>query len=166
MALPDLSLYVPVICETNSKYAGKCYMEKISAVRTLNGESVPKETTLKKADFKTGDVVTIRFQNKDFRGTIDFSRDEEVLHERGESPSSSSRTPTKASSPVVSTVSALPPASEQKRKRHRSWDGHAALSKRGKKSPAKSSTAKEARNDAGRRSRGPSKGTGDFSAQI
>ena len=33
---PDLSLYIPVVCETDSKYAGKCYMEPISAVRTLN----------------------------------------------------------------------------------------------------------------------------------
>ena len=89
MPLPDLSLYIPVVCETDSKYAGKCFMEKISAVRTLNGESVLKGSTLKKSDFKTGDVVTVRFQNKDFRGTVDFSRDEEVLKERGESPCSS-----------------------------------------------------------------------------
>ena len=28
MPLPDLSLYIPVVCETDSKYTGKCYMEK------------------------------------------------------------------------------------------------------------------------------------------
>lgn len=59
MPLPDLSQFIPVVCETDSVYAGKCYMEKISAVRSLNGESVTKATALKKSDFKTGDVVTI-----------------------------------------------------------------------------------------------------------
>ena len=43
--------------------------------------------------------------------------------------------PAKASAPVVSV---LPPGSEQKRKRHRSWDGHAALGHRGMSSPARS----------------------------
>ena len=94
MPFPDLSLYVPVVCETDSKYAGKCYMEKISAVRTLNGNPVSKETDLiKEVYFKTGDVVTIRFH---FYDTVDFSRDKEVLYERGDSP----RTPRSTGSPA------------------------------------------------------------------
>ena len=68
----DLSLCIQVVCETESRYSGKCYMEKISTVRMLNGAPVAKDTVLEKSDFKTGDEVVIRFKNKDFRGTVDF----------------------------------------------------------------------------------------------
>ena len=101
MPFPDLSLYVPVVCETDSKYAGKCYMEKISSVRTLNGNPV---SNLKKSDFKTGDIVTIRFQTKDFRGTVDFFRDEEVLYERGDSPHTSRSTAWKSDERLSSST--------------------------------------------------------------
>ena len=121
---PDLSLYIPVVCETDSKYAGKCYMEPISAVRTLNGVSVSKsESSLKKSDFKTGDIVTVRFQNKDFRGTVDFARDEEVLCERVESPCSSSVANMAPSTSGQCVESTLKSDVNRKRKRHRSWDG-------------------------------------------
>ena len=131
MPFPDLSLYVPVVCETDSKYAGKCYMEKISAVRTLNGNPVSKETDLKKSDFKTGDIVTIRFQTKDFRGTVDFSRDEEVLYERGDSLRTprSTGSPAKGSPPQPSRSRGpvtRPDSKRTPRKKFRSWDGHEA----------------------------------------
>ena len=62
MPFPDLSLYVPVVCETDSKYAGKCYMEKISAVQTLNGNPVSKETDLKKSISRQGMYSTLQIQ--------------------------------------------------------------------------------------------------------
>ena len=136
---------------------------EISAVRTLNGESVLKGSTSKKSDFKTGDVVTVRFQNKDFRGTVDFSRDEEVLKERGESPCSSTANlgnPAKAS-PARSRVSAVPRDSEQ-RKRHRSGDGltisaHEGKSeaKRAKCSPKTGTAKAKGVSTVGKRPRAP-----------
>lgn len=152
MPTPDLSLYIPVVCETDSIYAGHCYMEKISAVCTLNGNPISKDTALKKSDFKTGDAVTLRFQNRDFRGTVDFSRDEEILRERSESVCLSSTAANQALPSVLTST--------KKRKRHRSWDSPAApRDKREKKeegkSPVKRSVAKEARNVVCKKPRAP-----------
>ena len=61
MALSDSNPLhqVPVVCKTtDSKFYGKCYMEKISDILTLNGEEVSEGLT--EADFKSGDDVTIR----------------------------------------------------------------------------------------------------------
>ena len=68
--MTDPLAYITVVCETDSKYSGKCYMENISTVKMLNLVSISKDTALKKSDFKTGDVVMIRFQNKDFRSSL------------------------------------------------------------------------------------------------
>ena len=115
-------------------------MEKISSVRTLNGNPV---SNLKKSDFKTGDIVTIRFQTKDFRGTVDFSRDKEVLYERGDSPHTSRSTgsPTKGSPPRPSRSRGpvtRPDSKRSPRKTFRSWDGHEAVARgKGDTKPAK-----------------------------
>jgi hypothetical protein len=110
---PDSSQYIPVVCNEAGRFAGKCYLEKISSVRMLNGQSIPNASTLNKNDFKTGDEVTIRFGAKDFRGTVDFGQEEDVLSERAraESPCSTCSFP--------SRESAEPP----KKRRYRSWEG-------------------------------------------
>ena len=83
MSLPDYFSYIPVECtESESKYFGQCYMEKISSVHVLNDEVITKERQLQKSDFKTGGVVIIRYQSKDFHGVVDLSRDKEILTER------------------------------------------------------------------------------------
>ena len=66
-------------------------MEKILKVRMLNGAPVAKDTVLEKSDFKMGDEVVIRFQNKDFCGIVDFSRCEDLLQERDGSPRSTNK---------------------------------------------------------------------------
>lgn len=107
---------VPVVCETtDSKFCGKCYMEEISDILTLNGEAVSKSLT--KADFKTGDVVTLRYGKRIYTGTVDFSYEVKVRSKRSESPlpSDSGRPPTAAVSPVTGKA--------PQRKRHRSWEG-------------------------------------------
>ena len=53
-------------------------MEPIAKVQMLNGEP---DRQLVKADFSSGDEVVIRFKNKDFRGIVDLSRDEETVAE-------------------------------------------------------------------------------------
>ena len=64
----DLSLYIPVICvqEDSPKYEGKCFMEAISKVHRLNGESISADRRLVKADFSSNDEAVIRFKNRDF----------------------------------------------------------------------------------------------------
>lgn len=116
---PDFSLRIPVVCNEAGKFAGKCYMEKISSVRMLNGESVLRGKNLRKCDFKTGDVVTIRYQTKDFRGTVDFGRvGEDILDERVESPFSTRSFPPQTTEPDSERLMG------SKLKRHRSWEGH------------------------------------------
>ena len=61
-------------------------MEPISKVQMLNGEPISADRQLVKADFSSGDEVVIRFKNKDFRGIVDLSRDEETVAERVDSP--------------------------------------------------------------------------------
>ena len=86
MPLSDFSCYIPVVClQSDSKYNGSCFMEPILKVRVLNGVAISKERSLTKADFKTGDEVVIRFSGKDYRGVVDFSRDEESLVKRADS---------------------------------------------------------------------------------
>ena len=108
--------------------------------------SVSKESPLKKGDFKTGDIVTVRFQNKDFRGTVDLARDEEVLCERVESPCGSSVAPLTSEKCVESTLKS---DLNRTRKRHRSWDSRAKSD-----SPAKRGVAKGAKS-AVRKPRAP-----------
>lgn len=119
----DPSLYIPVVCDTDSKYSGKCYQEKISAVQMLNGCPVSKDKNLSKEDFKTGDEVIIRFQNKDFHGIVDFSDGTHLEREAPHaSPFRSSRSQTND-----------PPDSlegQRVRKRHRSWDSPAYARKK------------------------------------
>lgn len=99
----DLSLYIPVICtqEDAPKYKGKCFMEAITKVQKLNGESISSDRNLTKADFNTGDVVVIRFMNRDYTGLVDLSLDEESVSKRVESPT--------ASPPSASSSSGQPP---------------------------------------------------------
>ena len=86
MPPPDFSRYIPVVClQSDSRYNGSCFMEPILKVRVLNGVAISKERSLTKADFKTGDEVVIRFSGKDYRGVVDFSRDEESLVKRADS---------------------------------------------------------------------------------
>lgn len=84
----DLALYIPVICtqEDAPKYNGKCFMEAISKVQKVNGESIPSDRRLVKADFKTGDLVVIKFMNRQYSGVVDFSLDEETVSKRVDSP--------------------------------------------------------------------------------
>ena len=74
----DLSL-IPVICTQVDapKYNGKCFMEAISEVQKLNGESISSDRGLTKADFTTGDLVVIKFKSRDYTGVVDFSLDQE-----------------------------------------------------------------------------------------
>ena len=94
------------------------FMEPISRVRELNGQPVPKNHKLTKVDFASGDKVVVRFNNKDVRGVVDFSWDEETLAECADSPpvSESPDEPECTSAPTPTTTEA------QARKRHRSQD--------------------------------------------
>ena len=67
----DVSLYIPVICtqEHALKYNGKCFMEVISRVQKLNGESISPDRRLTKAAFTTSNVVMNRY----YSGVVDFS---------------------------------------------------------------------------------------------
>ena len=78
---PDPSLYIPVMCmqEDSPKYKGKYFMEAISKVVKLNGESIRR---LVKAEFSSGDEVFIRFKHKDYRGVVDLAHDEESVAKR------------------------------------------------------------------------------------
>ena len=55
----DFSQYIPVICkqEDAPQFNEKLYMEPISKVLQLNGQFIPAERHLTKADFSTGDEV-------------------------------------------------------------------------------------------------------------
>lgn len=61
-------------------------MEPIAKVERLNGQSIPSERKLVKADFSSGDKVVIRFQNRDYSGVVDFSHDGETITQRVDSP--------------------------------------------------------------------------------
>jgi hypothetical protein len=63
-------------------------MEPISKVQKLNGQSISSRLT--KADFTTGDVVVIRYMNRDYSGVEDFSLDEETVSKRVESQAAGS----------------------------------------------------------------------------
>ena len=80
--------FIPVVCNEAGKYAGRCYLEKISSVQMLNGQSIANASTLNKSGFNTGDEVTIKFGAKDFRGTVNFGQEEDILSECAESPCS------------------------------------------------------------------------------
>ena len=88
----DLSLYIPVICTQvdASKYNGKCFMEAISKVQKLNGESISSNRGLTKADFTTSDLVVIKLNSRDYTGIVDFSADEEIISKRVDSPAAGS----------------------------------------------------------------------------
>ena len=92
-------------------------MEPISKISEVNGEPVPKDRQLTKADFASDDMVVVRFKNKDFRGRVDFSRDEETLAKRVDSPSISKpqTQPVCTSTPVTTTQARV-------RKRHQSHE--------------------------------------------
>ena len=129
MSVPlEFSRCIPVVCNEAGKYAGRCYLEKISSVRMLNGQSVPNASTLNKSDFKTGDEVTIRFGSKDFRGTVDFSQEDAILGERADSPCSTRSIPNRKST-------------APQKKRYRSWEGveMSQQTKRARCSPARGS---------------------------
>ena len=80
----------------------------------LNGNPVEKE--LEKGEFKTGDTVSIRFEGKDFVGTVDFGENEESLNERGDSP----RT---VQSLLCETAEQQDSSHPKRKKRYRSWEG-------------------------------------------
>ena len=124
----DPSLYIPVMCiqEDSPKYKGKYFMEAICKVVKLNGESIPADRCLVKADFSSGDEVVIRFKNREYRGVVDLARDEESVakrdHEREDSHSdrtSSGKGPHLTPSPSADGRS-------RKRKRVERNDGLAA----------------------------------------
>lgn len=76
----DLSLYIPVICTQDvPKYNGKCFMEAISKVQRLNREPILSNRHSVKADFKTGDLVVVKFMNQHFSSIVAFSLDEEAV---------------------------------------------------------------------------------------
>ena len=110
----DLKLFIPVVCNEEGKYAGKRYLERISSVRMLNGNPVEKE--LEKGEFKTGDTVSIRFEGKDFVGTVDFGENEESLNERGDSPRTVQSLP-------CETAEQQDSSRPKRKKRYRSWEG-------------------------------------------
>ena len=82
------------------------FMEPISRIRELNGQPIPKNHKLTKVDFASDDKVVIRFNNKDVRGVVDFSRDEETLAECADSPpvSEPPAEPERTSAPVPVTT--------------------------------------------------------------
>ena len=173
MPLQDWSGYIPVVCETDSKYAGKCYMEPISSVRTVNGKDVKKD--VQKSDFQTGDVVTLRYKTKDYQGTVNFAEDKELdirQRDTSDSPPSVGGGKKLTDNPggAVGDPAEASPRSRsrasrpKKRSRSRSLDGHGQKTQRvsppkreqtqrvtpPKRSPKKTSTA------GGKRPRTPS----------
>jgi len=110
----DLKLFIPVVCNEVGKYAGKRYLERISSVRMLNGS--PVEKNLEKSEFKTGDTVSIRFEGKDFVGTVDFGENEESLNEQGDSPCT-------VKSLSCETAEQQDSSCPKRKKRYRSWEG-------------------------------------------
>ena len=59
----------------------------------LNGKSISPDRRPAKADFASGDVVVIRFKNRNYSGIVDFSRDEETVLKQVESPLADFPTP-------------------------------------------------------------------------
>lgn len=107
--------YVPVRCLEESKYKGKCFQEPISTIKEVNGEPVVKDRQMTRTDFASGDRVVIRFKNKDYRGVVDFSGDEQTFAERVDSPV--------AELSAAHTATPMPVKSRNpNRKRHRSQD--------------------------------------------
>ena len=84
----DLSLYIPVNCtqEDAPKYNGKCFMEAISMVQKLNGESILSDRGLTKEDFKTSNTVLLKFRNRNYSGIVDFSLNKGNVSKHGDSP--------------------------------------------------------------------------------
>jgi len=63
-------------------------MEPISRIREVNGKS---SSNLTKSDFKTGDIVKMKYNSKLFTGVVDLSQDKERLeqcHGQDRGPSS------------------------------------------------------------------------------
>ena len=54
--------------ESGSKYDGRVYFERLSAIRTVNGQPV---YNLEKSSLKDGDSVTYIYRSKTFSGYID-----------------------------------------------------------------------------------------------
>ena len=126
-------------------------MEKIASVQMLNGQSA-KDRSLNKSDFKTGDSVTIRYRNKDFRGTVDFGKDKDIQN-RGESPCSTPSFPDQAL------------AQPRVKRRHRSLEGVEKLQQT-KKTCVKAASRRDISKSKGisRKPRGPGTCTCRFTA--
>lgn len=78
--MPKWHLYVPVVCsDADTQYHGVCYMEPISRITEVNGKS---SSNLTKSDFKTGDIVKVKYNSKLFTGVVDLSQDKEQLEQR------------------------------------------------------------------------------------
>lgn len=80
VTMPKWHLYVPVVCsDADTQYHGVCYMEPISRITEVNGKS---SSNLTKSDFKTGDIVKVKYNSKLFTGVVDLSQDKEQLEQR------------------------------------------------------------------------------------
>ena len=92
---PDL---VPVkTVEKGSRYYGRVYFERLSSIKTVNGQPV---SNLEKSFLKHGDSVTYIYRNKTFAGIIDLYADALSESESQDSPAKQdpSNNPTSAAS--------------------------------------------------------------------
>lgn len=88
-----------------------------------------QKRALTKSNFKTGDIRS-RFQFKDFRGIVNFSRDEEVLDNHIGSPRSSVGNLGNPETNFLFNTAKAQADLSRAVKRHRSWDD--ALAKQSK----------------------------------
>ena len=86
----DYSRYIPVLCQTEGTFRGKCYWEKISSVVGHKGISFDRPLT--KSDFVEGDEVVIRFRGRDYTGVV--KSNEGAITTRSPSPSQTTPGPT------------------------------------------------------------------------